>query len=147
MKKIFLAGAALLSFSAISGIAVAQDMGTPAAQPPAGGMAAPAADPAAPPPAGGMAAPATDPAAPPPAADPNSNQPTGSAPTGPGMAPVPAGTPGNSASPMGSSTSPAMAGGTMTPAPTEAKDYPVCSKTVQDSCINRGEAGKMRKRR
>lgn len=35
----------------------------------------------------------------------------------------------------------------MTPAPTEAKDYPVCSKTVQDSCINRGEGGKTRKRR
>ncbi|MCP1469803.1 hypothetical protein J3E64_001485 [Sphingobium sp. OAS761] len=28
----------------------------------------------------------------------------------------------------------------MTPPPTEAKDYPLCSKTVQDSCINPGEA-------
>jgi hypothetical protein len=35
----------------------------------------------------------------------------------------------------------------MTPPPAEAKDYPVCSRTVQDSCINPGEAGKSRKRR
>ena len=33
----------------------------------------------------------------------------------------------------------------MTPPPTETKDYPVCSRTVQDSCVNRGEARKMRK--
>ncbi|PZU12362.1 MAG: Fe-S oxidoreductase [Sphingobium sp.] len=131
MNKIFLAGAALLSFSAVSGVAIAQDMGAPAAQPPAGGMAAPA----------------TDPAAPPPPADPNAGQSTGTAPTDPGMASAPAGAPNDPAAPMGSSASPGMSGGNMAPTPTETKNYPVCSKTVQDSCINRGDAGKMRKRR
>ena len=133
MKTIFLAGAAMLSFSAISGLAVAQDMGAPAAQPPAGGMTAPATDPAAPPP--------------PPAADPSTNPPMGSAPADTGMAPAPAGASQDPAAPTGSSASPSTAGGAMTSAPTEAQDYPVCSKTVQDSCINRSEARKTRKRR
>ena len=54
---------------------------------------------------------------------------------------------GSFGAPMGSSASPGMSGGSMAPTPTETKNYPVCSKTVQDSCINRGDAGKMRKRR
>ena len=37
-------------------------------------------------------------------------------------------------------------GDAMTPPPAEAKDYPVCSKTVTDSCINPADARKMRKR-
>jgi hypothetical protein len=32
------------------------------------------------------------------------------------------------------------------PAPTDAKDYPLCSKAVQDSCINPGEAKAMKRR-
>lgn len=47
---------------------------------------------------------------------------------------------------MGSSSNPVTVGGNMTPAPTEAKDYPTCTRTVQDSCVNRGEAPKARKR-
>lgn len=132
MKSIMLAGAAVLGFStAMSGLAFAQGTAAPA---PGGGMAP--AD---------QAAPATP--APPPPADPNAGQPTGAVPADPGMAPVPAGAPQDPNAPMGSSANPVQMGGNMTPPPTEAKDYPVCSKTVQDSCINRGEDRKMRRGR
>jgi hypothetical protein len=63
------------------------------------------------------------------------------------MAPAPAGVPNDPAAPVGSSANPVTVGGNMTPPPTEAKDYPVCTRGVQDSCINPGEAGKTRKRR
>ncbi|MBJ7378915.1 MAG: Fe-S oxidoreductase, partial [Sphingobium sp.] len=83
----------------------------------------------------------------PPQSDPNAGQPTGAVPADPGMVPAPAGVPNNPAAPVGSSANPVTVGGNMTPPPTEAKDYPRCSRTVQDSCVNPGEAGKMRKRR
>ncbi|MBJ7443526.1 MAG: Fe-S oxidoreductase, partial [Sphingobium sp.] len=73
-------------------------------------------------------------------------QPTGAVPADPGMAPAPAGVPNDPAAPVGSSSNPVTVGGNMTPPPAEAKDYPVCSKTVQDSCINPGEARKARRR-
>jgi hypothetical protein len=82
----------------------------------------------------------------PPQADPNAGQPTGAVPADPGMAPAPAGVPKDPAAPVGSSSNPVTVGGNMTPAPTEAKDYPTCTRTVQDSCVNRGEAPKARKR-
>ena len=148
MKSLMLASAAMLSFT---GVALAQTMPTTAAQPPAGETAPPAGE-MAPPPAGDMAPP-TDPAAPPPpadsaatTADPNAAQPTGAVPADPGMAPAPAGVPQDPTAPVGSSANPVTVGGNMTPPPAEAKDYPVCSRTVQDSCINPGEARKMRKR-
>lgn len=153
MKSIMLAGVAMLSFVAMP--VVAQQM---PASPAPGDAMTPPADPAAPaPPATpatpsdpGMAAPTppaapVPPAPPAPGADPNATQPTGAVPADPGMVPAPAGVPQDPAAPVGSSSNPVTVGGNMTPPPAEAKDYPVCSKTVQDSCINRGEARKMRR--
>ncbi len=72
--------------------------------------------------------------------------PTGAVPADPGMDPAPAGVPNDPAAPVGSAANPVTVGGNMTPPPAEAKDYPVCSKTVQDSCINPSEARKARRR-
>lgn len=136
MKSIMLASAAMLSFTTvIAGVAVAQETPASMSQPPAGDMTPPADPAATPPPA--------DPAT---AADPNAAQPTGAVPADPGMVPAPAGVPNDPAAPVGSSSNPVTVGGNMTPPPAEAKDYPVCSKTVQDSCINPGEARKARRR-
>lgn len=155
MKSIMLASVAMLSFTALGGTAVAQDMPAPASQPPGDAMTPPEqpapADPAATPPSAPVApaAPAapTPPSAPtPPQADPNAGQPTGAVPADPGMVPAPAGVPNDPSAPVGSSSNPVTVGGNMTPPPTEAKDYPVCTRTVQDSCVNRGEAPKGRKR-
>lgn len=38
-------------------------------------------------------------------------------------------------------------GGNMTPPPPPPKDYPVCSRTVRDECINPGEAKRARHRK
>ncbi|EQA97695.1 hypothetical protein L485_20780 [Sphingobium baderi LL03] len=86
-------------------------------------------------------------APPPPPADPNAGQPTGSVPPGEDMQPAPAGVPNDPSAPVGSSANPVTTGGNMTPPPTDAKDYPVCSRTVQDSCINPGDARKVKKAR
>ena len=78
----------------------------------------------------------------------DAGQPVGAVPPETGMQPAPAGVPRDPSAPVGTSANPATVGGNMTPPPTEQKDYPLCSKTVQDSCINRSEAPKsMRKRR
>src|SRR3546814_18918905 len=66
----------------------------------------------------------------------------------------------NATTPMpdGSTSSPTMQDGTMgnptdttgnvtPPPPTTPKEYPLCSKTVQDSCMNPSEAPKGKKRR
>ncbi|MBH1991807.1 MAG: Fe-S oxidoreductase [Sphingomonadaceae bacterium] len=150
MKSIMLAGVAMLSFAAMPGASLAQQM--PASQAPGDAMAPPP-DPATPatPSDPGMAAPQPPsepmpPAPPPPGADPNAGQPTGAVPADPGMVPAPAGVPKDPAAPVGSSANPVTVGGNATPPPAEAKDYPVCSKTVQDSCINRSEARKGRRR-
>jgi hypothetical protein len=111
MKNWMLASIATLSFvTGMTGVAIAQDVPPPA------------------------------PAAPPAGADPNAGQPTGAVPADPGMAPAPADVPSDPAAPVGSSANPVTVGGNMTPPPGEAKEYPKCSKTVQDSCINPGEA-------
>ncbi|MEC3949663.1 Fe-S oxidoreductase [Sphingobium sp. HWE2-09] len=144
MKSIMLAGVAMLSFTAMSATTFAQDMPAPSSQPPGDATTPPPpADPAATPPSAPVA-PAT-PAAPD-AADPNAGQPTGAVPADPGMVPAPAGVPRDPSAPMGSASNPVTVGGNVTPPPTEAKDYPLCSRTVQDSCVNRGEA-KMRRKR
>lgn len=135
MKTLFLAGAALLSFSTL---ATAQEAASPTAPPPADGMTPPAADPAMPP------APPADTEAGTMAADPNAGQPTGAVPADTGMTPAPAGMPRDPAAPVGSAANPVTFGGNMTPPPAARADYPVCSKTVQDSCINPREAGKAR---
>ncbi|HEX7875553.1 MAG TPA: Fe-S oxidoreductase [Sphingobium sp.] len=137
MKSIMLAGAAVLAFTTgVIGIAIAQDMPATTTQPPPG-MPPPSNDPAMPAPG--------DPAMPATPADPNAGQPTGAVPANPGMTPAPAGVPQDPAAPVGSSANPVTVGGNMTPPPAEKKDYPLCSRTVQDSCINPGEAKGVRK--
>lgn len=118
MKSILLAGAALLAFGAgVADVAAAQAI--PASQQP----------------------PVTDtPPPPPPGADPNAGQPTGAVPPETGMQPAPSGVPKDPSAPVGTASNPVTVGGNVTPPPTEAKSYPMCSKTVQDSCINPSEA-------
>jgi hypothetical protein len=143
MKSIMMAGVAMLSFIMVGSMAVAQEMPAPSSQP-AGDAMTPPAEPApsATPPAAPVA-PATPPT---PQADPNAGQPTGAVPADTGMVPAPADAPKDAAAPVGSSANPVTVGGNVTPPPTEAKDYPTCTRTVQDSCVNRGEAKKPRKR-
>ena len=131
MKSIMLAGAAMLAFTTgATGIAIAQGVSANTAQPPAtNGMPT---DPATP------ANPAT-------AADPNAGQPTGEVPADTGMMPATPGMPKDPAAPVGSSANPVTVGGNMTPPPAGGKDYPLCSRTVQDSCINPGEAPRSKK--
>ena len=130
MKSIMLAGAALLAFSTgATGIAIAQGAPDNAAQPPATDtMPADSATPAT-------------------AADPNAGQPTGEVPPATGMAPASPAVPRDPAAPVGSSANPVTVGGNMTPPPAGGKDYPLCSRTVQDSCINPGEAPRSKKAR
>ncbi|NIJ16541.1 Fe-S oxidoreductase [Sphingobium vermicomposti] len=139
MRSIMFAGIAILAFTTgTAGVAIAQDAGAATAQPPEAGGTMPT-DPA---------DPSVSPATPSTSEDPNASQPTGAVPPSTGMVPAPAGVPENPAAPVGSSANPVTVGGNMTPPPTEAKDYPLCSRTVQDSCINPSEAKKtMRKRR
>lgn len=144
MKKIMLAGAAILSFTTMATMAGAQDMPPPTAQPP--GTETP------PPPGNMPPPPSTMPAQPAPpapsmpgATDPNAAQPTGAVPPTDGMVPAPADARKDMAAPVGSASNPVTVGGNVTPPPTEAKDYPVCSKSVQDSCINPGERGRKKR--
>lgn len=109
MKPFLIAAMLMLGTSA-----VAQDMTQPPTPP-----AAPAADPAAPPPAADAAAPA-DPAAPAPMTDPAAPADPAAPPAPPEAAPAPA--------PMETAQA--------TPQPS-TKDYPVCSRTVTDNCVNR----------
>lgn len=145
MRSIMFAGAAMLAFTTgAAGVAMAQDSGTATAQPPPAGGGVPA-EPAMP---ADPADPSVSPATPSTGADPNASQPTGAVPPSTGMVPAPAGVSEDPAAPVGSSANPVTVGGNMTPPPTEAKEYPLCSRTVQDSCINPGEARKaMGKRR
>lgn len=132
MKSLMLAGAAMLTLTTgMTGVAVAQ-MPAPSTQMPGSAM----------PPAGDSASMPAPPASPPMGADPNAGQPMGAVPADPGMAPAPAGAPSDPSAPVGSAENPVKVGGNMTPPPTEAKQYPLCSKTVQDSCMNPGEAKK-----
>jgi hypothetical protein len=71
----------------------------------------------------------------------------GAVPPDAGMSPAPPNMPKDPAAPVGSSNNPVTVGGNMTPPPTEKKDYPLCSRAVQDSCINPGEASKSMRRR
>jgi hypothetical protein len=119
MKSIMLTGIFMLGLTAMAP-AMAQETPAPSSLPPGDAMTPP----------------------PPPAADPNAGQPTGAVPASPDMAPAPADVPRDAAAPVGSSANPVTVGGNMTPPPTEAKEYPKCSKTVQDSCVNPGEAKK-----
>lgn len=80
--------------------------------------------------------------------DPNANMPTGPVPPeANGMQPADPSQPLNPTAPVGSAQNPAVMGGNMTAPPTAPKDYPVCSRTITDSCINPGDARKSRKNR
>ncbi|KFG90114.1 putative Fe-S oxidoreductase precursor [Sphingobium herbicidovorans NBRC 16415] len=152
MKSIMLAGAAMLAFgTGATGIAIAQGVPNSMAQPPEAGSMPPA-DPAVPatpatPATPGMPGEAATPATPATPADPNAGQPTGAVPDDTGMVPAPAGAPTDPAAPVGSSSNPVTVGGNMTPPPAATKDYPLCSRTVQDSCINPGEARRAKRGR
>ena len=84
---------------------------------------------------------------PPPPADPNAGVPTGQVPPAPGMVPADPNAPQSPAAPVGSSANPVVVGGNVTPPPAPKADYPLCSKTIQDSCINPGEAKRKVRRR
>lgn len=149
MRKFLLAGAALLSLAAVQAPANAQNMGSPGSQPPGDAMTPPA-DPASSASPTQATNPPADPAASPsmpPASDPNAGQPAGAVPPDTGMVPAPAGVPRDPSAPVGSDANPVTVGGNMTPPPTETKQYPVCSRTVQDSCVNPGEGRRGRMRR
>ncbi|MET0360407.1 MAG: hypothetical protein ABW048_01520 [Sphingobium sp.] len=84
---------------------------------------------------------------PPAAPGPNAGEPTGAVPpAADGMAPADPSVPANPTAPVGSAANPVVVGGNMTAPPAAPKDYPVCTKTITDSCVNRGEARKTRKR-
>ncbi|CAN5230693.1 hypothetical protein BH10PSE12_BH10PSE12_22320 [soil metagenome] len=105
----------------------------------------------APPPAGNDMSAAQMPQSgmPTPPADPNAAVPAGAVPADTGMTPATPGVPQDPAAPVGTSPNPVVVGGNATPPAPTPQSYPKCSKTVQDSCINSGEAkGKaMRKKR
>lgn len=83
-----------------------------------------------------------------PPADPNAQAvPAPIPPEAGGMTPVPSGAAPDSNAPVGTEANPAVVGGNMTPPPEPKKDYPLCSKTIQDSCMNPGEAPRNKKRR
>lgn len=83
------------------------------------------------------------------ATDPNAQVPPAPVPPAGEMIPAAPGTTPDPAAPVGSPANPAVVGGNMTPPPPASamKDYPLCSRSVQDSCINPGEARKMKKRK
>ena len=84
----------------------------------------------------------------PPPADPNAGVPAGTVPATSGeMVPADPNAPQNPAAPVGSSANPVVVGGNATPPPAPRTDYPLCSRTVQDSCINPGEAKRSKRRR
>ncbi len=112
------------------------------------GMSAPLfAQDTAPPPADAPIPAPQPPVSQPPAADPNAGAPMGAVPPSAGaMAPADTSVPTNPTAPVGSAANPVVMGGNMTAPPAPPKDYPVCTKTITDSCVNRSEAKKMRKR-
>jgi hypothetical protein len=89
------------------------------------------------------------PSPPPPGADPNAGTPSGQVPPqAGGMTPADPNAPRDPGAPVGSSANPVVVGGNAAPPPEPKADYPVCGKTVQDSCINPSEApGRHRKTR
>ncbi|MCE7797038.1 Fe-S oxidoreductase [Sphingobium sufflavum] len=82
-----------------------------------------------------------------PGAGPNGGAPDGAVPPSAGaMTPADPSVPPNPTAPVGSAANPVVVGGNLTAPPAAPKDYPVCTKTITDSCVNRSEAGKARKR-
>lgn len=140
MKIRLLLGAAALGLAMP---AIAQEMTPPAD--PSGANVPPA--PTAPPPPDGMTDMPAPPAPPSPPADPNATVPKGEVPPTPGMVPADPNAPMDPAAPVGTAANPVVVGGNATLPPAPQADYPVCSKTVQDSCINPGEGPAKKKAR
>jgi len=104
--------ATALVLSGLSVPVIAQDMAPPAPQPPVSQ---------------------------PPAADPNAGDPTGAVPpSAQGMQPADPNVPQNPSAPVGSAANPVVVGGNMTAPPPPPKDYPKCTKTITDACIQGG---------
>lgn len=111
--------ATALVLSGLSVPVIAQDTAPPA----------PAAQPPAPQP----------PVSQPPAADPNAIGPTGAVPpSAQGMQPADPTVPQNPTAPVGSAQNPVVVGGNMTAPPPPPKDYPKCTKTITDACVQGG---------
>ncbi|MDZ7895825.1 MAG: hypothetical protein U5M50_13210 [Sphingobium sp.] len=68
-------------------------------------------------------------------------------PPGAEMQPADPSVPRDAMAPVGSPQNPVVVGGNMTAPPPAPKDYPMCSKTVQDSCQNPGEGPRRGKKR
>ena len=79
--------------------------------------------------------------------NPNPGQQTGTPPGNPGMMSADPGAPGNPGAPVGPASGAMTMGGSATRAPAPRADYPVCSRTVQDSCINASDARKAKRPR
>lgn len=142
MKRPMIVPALLLTAMAVP--AFAQEMNTGPTGGAAREMAPPAADPATPASPESMSPPGPSPEAAMPATpptDPNAGIPTGEVPpAASGMVPATPGVPHNPTAPVGSAANPAIVGGNMTAPPPPQKDYPVCTRTIRDQCINPGEA-------
>jgi hypothetical protein len=63
------------------------------------------------------------------------------------MNPAPAGAVPDPNAPVGTAANPVVVGGNVTPPPSPKKDYPLCTKEIQDSCMNPSEAPGRKKRR
>jgi len=68
-------------------------------------------------------------------------------PPGAEMQPADPAVPRDPMAPAGSPQNPVVVGGNMTAPPPAPKGYPMCSKTVQDSCQNPGEGPRRGKKR
>lgn len=106
---------------------------------------APAVDPAAAPSDASPPAPMPPVSNPPAQQDPNAGQPNGAMPPmASTMQPADPSVQNNPAAPVGSAANPVVMGGNMTAPPTTPKDYPLCTRTIQDSCVNPGERHRSR---
>lgn len=96
---------------------------------------------------------AQDMGAPAPGTQPDPNAQAAPDPLPPGtaaMQPAPQGVTPDPSAPQGSPANPVVVGGNMTPPPPAPRDnYPLCSRTLKDSCMNPSEApkGHMRHKR
>lgn len=136
--KIRMIATALL-VAGISAPLAAQDMAQPPADAPTPVEAPPRAAPAPVPPV-------SQPRTADPASDPNAAEPAGDVPTAAAaMVPADPSVPQNPSAPIGSAANPVVMGGNMTAPPAAPKDYPVCTKTITDSCVNRGEKARTRR--
>jgi hypothetical protein len=136
MIRLISASAAVLL---MCGTAMAQDTVQQPTQQPAGEPMQPPADPSAP-----QTVPPETPSTTTPVpggapTDPNAQaMPAPVPPESSTMTPAPGGVAPDPSAPQGTAANPAVVGGNMTPPPEPKKDYPTCTKQIQDSCRNPG---------